>query len=61
MPNLEHPAYPADTLLHLESLVPCRESQVSMLLSIFGEVVLFILCVSIEQRCSAVSEGRVEI
>ncbi|KAM6288387.1 origin recognition complex subunit 5 isoform 3-T3 [Spheniscus humboldti] len=37
MPNLEHPAYPAATLLHLESLVPCRESQVSMLLSIFGE------------------------
>ncbi|XP_017667062.1 PREDICTED: origin recognition complex subunit 5 isoform X3 [Lepidothrix coronata] len=38
MPNLEHPAYPAAALLHLESLVPCRESQVSMLLSIFGEV-----------------------
>ncbi|XP_040451910.1 origin recognition complex subunit 5 isoform X2 [Falco naumanni] len=37
MPNLEHPAYPAATLLHLESLVPCRESQVSLLLSIFGE------------------------
>uniref|UniRef100_A0A8C4J3R8 Origin recognition complex subunit 5 n=1 Tax=Dromaius novaehollandiae TaxID=8790 RepID=A0A8C4J3R8_DRONO len=37
MPNLEHPAYPAATLLRLESLVPCRESQVSMLLSIFGE------------------------
>uniref|UniRef100_A0A674HIJ2 Origin recognition complex subunit 5 n=1 Tax=Taeniopygia guttata TaxID=59729 RepID=A0A674HIJ2_TAEGU len=37
MPNLEHPAYPAADLLHLESLVPCRESQVSMLLSIFGE------------------------
>ncbi|XP_017667061.1 PREDICTED: origin recognition complex subunit 5 isoform X2 [Lepidothrix coronata] len=37
MPNLEHPAYPAAALLHLESLVPCRESQVSMLLSIFGE------------------------
>uniref|UniRef100_A0A8B9SGK4 Origin recognition complex subunit 5 n=1 Tax=Anas platyrhynchos TaxID=8839 RepID=A0A8B9SGK4_ANAPL len=37
MPNLEHSAYPAATLLHLESLVPCRESQVSMLLSIFGE------------------------
>lgn len=45
MPNLEHPAYPAATLLHLESLVPCRESQVSMLLSIFGEVVLFIFYV----------------
>ncbi|NWH32055.1 ORC5 protein, partial [Chloropsis hardwickii] len=37
MPNLEHPAYPAADLLHLESLVPCRESQVSTLLSIFGE------------------------
>ncbi|NXW04280.1 ORC5 protein, partial [Fregetta grallaria] len=37
MPNLEHPAYPAAALHHLESLVPCRESQVSMLLSIFGE------------------------
>uniref|UniRef100_A0A8C3UNN4 Origin recognition complex subunit 5 n=1 Tax=Catharus ustulatus TaxID=91951 RepID=A0A8C3UNN4_CATUS len=37
MPNLEHPAYPAADLLRLESLVPCRESQVSMLLSIFGE------------------------
>ncbi|NWX84373.1 ORC5 protein, partial [Nothoprocta ornata] len=37
MPSLEHPAYPAATLLRLENLVPCRESQVSMLLSIFGE------------------------
>ncbi|RMC10364.1 hypothetical protein DUI87_13167 [Hirundo rustica rustica] len=37
MPNLAHPAYPSAELLHLESLVPCRESQVSMLLSIFGE------------------------
>ncbi|KAF4793913.1 Origin recognition complex subunit 5 [Turdus rufiventris] len=37
MPNLEHPAYPAADLLLLESLVPCRESQVSTLLSIFGE------------------------
>ncbi|XP_064278032.1 origin recognition complex subunit 5 isoform X2 [Passer domesticus] len=37
MPNLEHPAYPAAALLHLESLVPCRESQVSTLLSVFGE------------------------
>ncbi|XP_071590065.1 origin recognition complex subunit 5 [Heliangelus exortis] len=37
MPNIEYPAYPADALLQLESLVPCRESQVSMLLSIFGE------------------------
>ncbi|OXB71265.1 UNVERIFIED_CONTAM: hypothetical protein H355_002791, partial [Colinus virginianus] len=37
MPNLEHPAYPPATLLHLENLVPCRESQVSMLLSVFGE------------------------
>lgn len=47
MPNLEHPAYPAATLLQLESLVPCRESQVSILLSIFGEVVLFcIVCLN---------------
>uniref|UniRef100_A0A8C9MW17 Origin recognition complex subunit 5 n=1 Tax=Serinus canaria TaxID=9135 RepID=A0A8C9MW17_SERCA len=37
MPNLEHPAYPAADLLRLEVLVPCRESQVSTLLSIFGE------------------------
>ncbi|KFV58460.1 Origin recognition complex subunit 5 [Gavia stellata] len=37
MPNIEHSAYPAAALLHLESLVPCRESQVSMLLSLFGE------------------------
>ncbi|XP_063998586.1 origin recognition complex subunit 5 isoform X2 [Pogoniulus pusillus] len=37
MPNLEHPAYPAAKLLQLESSVPCRESQVSLLLSIFGE------------------------
>ncbi|NXI38112.1 ORC5 protein, partial [Galbula dea] len=37
MPNLEHPAYPANKLLLLESLVPCREAQVSLLLSIFGE------------------------
>ncbi|XP_063011615.1 origin recognition complex subunit 5 isoform X2 [Melospiza melodia melodia] len=37
MPNLEHPAYPAADLLHLEGLVPCRESQVSTLLSLFGE------------------------
>ncbi|XP_065599722.1 origin recognition complex subunit 5 [Cyrtonyx montezumae] len=37
MPNLEHPAYPPATLLCLENLVPCRESQVSMLLSVFGE------------------------
>ncbi|XP_009079074.1 PREDICTED: origin recognition complex subunit 5-like, partial [Acanthisitta chloris] len=37
MPNLEHPAYPAAALLRLESLVPCRDSQVSLLLSIFGE------------------------
>uniref|UniRef100_A0A8C8VI39 Origin recognition complex subunit 5 n=1 Tax=Pelusios castaneus TaxID=367368 RepID=A0A8C8VI39_9SAUR len=37
MPNFEHPAYPEATLLHLESMVPCRESQVSSLLSIFGE------------------------
>uniref|UniRef100_A0A8C2T3C0 Origin recognition complex subunit 5 n=1 Tax=Coturnix japonica TaxID=93934 RepID=A0A8C2T3C0_COTJA len=37
MPILQHPAYPPATLLCLESLVPCRESQVSTLLSIFGE------------------------
>ncbi|XP_030409674.1 origin recognition complex subunit 5 isoform X3 [Gopherus evgoodei] len=37
MPNFEHPEYPEATLLHLESMVPCRESQVSSLLSIFGE------------------------
>ncbi|XP_074840260.1 origin recognition complex subunit 5 isoform X2 [Carettochelys insculpta] len=37
MPNFEHPEYPEATLLHLESVVPCRESQVSQLLSIFGE------------------------
>ncbi|XP_027682041.1 origin recognition complex subunit 5 isoform X2 [Chelonia mydas] len=37
MPNFEHPEYPEATLLHLESMVPCRESQVSSLMSIFGE------------------------
>ncbi|XP_067420099.1 origin recognition complex subunit 5 isoform X1 [Emydura macquarii macquarii] len=37
MPNFGHPEYPEATLLHLESMVPCRESQVSSLLSIFGE------------------------
>ncbi|XP_043353287.1 origin recognition complex subunit 5 isoform X3 [Dermochelys coriacea] len=37
MPNFEHPEYPEATLLHLESMVPCRESQVSSLLSVFGE------------------------
>ncbi|XP_048357298.1 origin recognition complex subunit 5 isoform X2 [Sphaerodactylus townsendi] len=37
MPAFKHLAYPEEALLHLESLVPCRESQVSHLLSIFGE------------------------
>nr|XP_025034497.1 origin recognition complex subunit 5 isoform X3 [Pelodiscus sinensis] len=37
MPNFEHPEYPEATLLHLESMVPCRESQVSSLLSVFGK------------------------
>lgn len=40
MPVFKHPEYPKETLLRLESLVPCRESQVSTLLSIFGEVML---------------------
>ncbi|KAH0616484.1 hypothetical protein JD844_027611 [Phrynosoma platyrhinos] len=38
MPVFKHPEYPEETLLKLESLVPCRESQVSNLLSIFGEL-----------------------
>ncbi|XP_053113273.1 origin recognition complex subunit 5 isoform X2 [Hemicordylus capensis] len=37
MPIFKHPEYPEATLLRLESMVPCRESQVSTLLSIFGE------------------------
>nr|XP_016849482.1 PREDICTED: origin recognition complex subunit 5 isoform X3 [Anolis carolinensis] len=37
MPVFKHPEYPEETLVQLESLVPCRESQVSTLLSIFGE------------------------
>uniref|UniRef100_A0ABM5GGL4 Origin recognition complex subunit 5 isoform X4 n=1 Tax=Pogona vitticeps TaxID=103695 RepID=A0ABM5GGL4_9SAUR len=37
MPVFKHPEYPEETLLRLESLVPCRESQVSTLLSLFGE------------------------
>ncbi|XP_006033017.1 origin recognition complex subunit 5 isoform X2 [Alligator sinensis] len=37
MPTLEHPEYPEATLLHLESIMPCRESQMSTLLSVFGE------------------------
>uniref|UniRef100_A0A8C0IYR1 Origin recognition complex subunit 5 n=1 Tax=Chelonoidis abingdonii TaxID=106734 RepID=A0A8C0IYR1_CHEAB len=52
MPNFEHPEYPEATLLHLESMVPCRESQVSSLLSIFGEVARSILCIWVDYRCS---------
>ncbi|XP_077194218.1 origin recognition complex subunit 5 isoform X2 [Paroedura picta] len=37
MPAFKHREYPEEVLLHLEGLVPCRESQVSTLLSIFGE------------------------
>ncbi|KAF7246643.1 Origin recognition complex subunit 5, partial [Varanus komodoensis] len=37
MPIFKHPEYPEEILLHLEGLVPCRETQVSTLLSIFGE------------------------
>ncbi|XP_028601702.2 origin recognition complex subunit 5 isoform X1 [Podarcis muralis] len=37
MPVFKHPEYPEATLLRLESLVLFRESQVSTLLSIFGE------------------------
>uniref|UniRef100_A0A452IHN2 Uncharacterized protein n=1 Tax=Gopherus agassizii TaxID=38772 RepID=A0A452IHN2_9SAUR len=40
------------TLLHLESMVPCRESQVSSLLSIFGEVARSVLCIWVDYRCS---------
>lgn len=38
MPAIKHLEYSEEVLLRLEGLVPCRESQVSTLLSIFGEV-----------------------
>nr|XP_056702971.1 origin recognition complex subunit 5 [Euleptes europaea] len=37
MQSFKHLKYPEEALLQLEGLVPCRESQVSTLLSIFGE------------------------
>lgn len=37
MPILKHPEYPESAIIRLEELVPCREAQVSTLLSIFGE------------------------
>ncbi|XP_066489952.1 origin recognition complex subunit 5 isoform X2 [Tiliqua scincoides] len=37
MPLVQHPEYPEAALLRLEESVPCRETQVSTLLSIFGE------------------------
>ncbi|XP_015270557.1 PREDICTED: origin recognition complex subunit 5 [Gekko japonicus] len=37
MPAFKHLGYPEEVLLRLEGLVPCRESQVSTLLLIFGE------------------------
>ncbi|XP_060100689.1 origin recognition complex subunit 5 isoform X2 [Heteronotia binoei] len=37
MPAFKNLAYSEEVLLRLEGLVPCRESQVSTLLSIFGE------------------------
>ncbi|XP_054844662.1 origin recognition complex subunit 5 isoform X2 [Eublepharis macularius] len=37
MPAFKHRGYPEEALLRLEGLVPCRESQVSTLLSVFGE------------------------
>ncbi|XP_043943222.1 origin recognition complex subunit 5 [Protopterus annectens] len=37
MTSLEHPGYPQDGLLRLEEKLLCRESQVSLLLSLFGE------------------------
>uniref|UniRef100_A0A8C0B5C7 Uncharacterized protein n=1 Tax=Buteo japonicus TaxID=224669 RepID=A0A8C0B5C7_9AVES len=46
---------------YIVHLVPCRESQVSMLLSIFGEVVLFIFYVRIDLKVeSCFAAGRTQ-
>uniref|UniRef100_T1E5K6 Origin recognition complex subunit 5 n=1 Tax=Crotalus horridus TaxID=35024 RepID=T1E5K6_CROHD len=37
MSALKHPEYPEAKLLQLEGMIPCRETQASTLLSIFGE------------------------